>query len=118
MEELFVDERHFNASYSSLVFDNNILYHNELPYKMLSPEFIFYSKINLKPYREKDAYDLFYAKDKMNMSLISAIDREKQKKVDIIHKRIDESIIIDIEISNVSNKKLRCKNYYQSKSIV
>lgn len=100
MENLYVDERHFNEKYSQLVFNDDILYYNHLPYKMVSPEFIFYSKMTLKPQREKDLYDIKYAKNKVNKNLVSAIDREKQKKIDIIHKKLDESIIIDIETNN------------------
>lgn len=96
MENLYVDERHFNEKYSQLVFNDDILYYNHLPYKMVSPEFIFYSKMTLKPQREKDLYDIKYA----DKNLVSAIDREKQKKIDIIHKKLDESIVIDIERNN------------------
>ena len=56
--------------------------------------------MTLKPQREKDLYDIKYAKNKVNKNLVSAIDREKQKKIDIIHKKLDESIIIDIERNN------------------
>lgn len=110
MNNLYVDERHFNAVYSNLVFNNSIFYRNNLPYKMLSPEYIYYSKIHLKPHRDKDYYDILYISDKIDNNLVAAIDTEKKKKKDVIHKRLNESIILDIEKNLIDKNKIKLKN--------
>lgn len=97
MEQLYVDERHFNQAFSQLVFNNETFMHNNYPYKMVRPEYIFYSKTHLKPAREKDCYDIKYIENKIDLNLVNAINTEKQKKKDVIHKKIDQSVIIDLE---------------------
>lgn len=110
MNNLCVDERHFNAIYSNLVFNNNVFYRNNLAYKMLTLEFIYYSKIYLKPHRDKDDYDISYISDKIDNNLVAAIDIEKKKKKDIIHKMLNESIILEIEKDLVDKTKTRLRN--------
>lgn len=110
MKELCVDERHFNSAYANLVFCSTVFYHNKMAYKMVAPEFIYYSKLHLKPHRNKDDYDILYAKDKIDNDKVNKINIEKQKKIDIIHKKLYESIIFDIEYNIDSDAKVYYKN--------
>lgn len=99
IKHLYVDERHFTSEYVKLVFNDNILVHNDSFYKMLSQEFIYYSKINLKSARPKDLYDIRFIEKRINIDILRSIDIEKQKKVDITHKNADNSILVGFESS-------------------
>lgn len=97
--QLYLDERHFNIKYKELVFNDSIYIHNNEQYKAVSLEYIYYSKKNSRPFRPKDAYDMRYICDKIDMNLVKAIDIEKQGKIDICHKKSDNSIIKKLEYS-------------------
>lgn len=99
-KQLYVDERHFNINYTNLVFDDKFHIYKNKRYKMVSIEYIFYSKKTLKPIREKDIFDLKFIYGKVNMNLVQNIKAEKQKKRDINYKKVNYSIINLIEGAN------------------
>ena len=104
VERLFVDERHFNLKYTKMVFNDTIHTYNNKKYKSVSLEFLYYSKSHLYPFRLKDYYDLLYVRDIVDHCIVENIDSEKSKKMDILHKEVNESIILDLENELVDKK--------------
>lgn len=92
--ELLVDEHHFSPEYTEMCFSNQVREHNGSTYQMMSLESIYNSKKNSRP---KDRYDASIIKDKVDMFIDYKIDVGKRDNFDVIHKKVDNTIIQDIE---------------------
>lgn len=92
--ELLVDEHHFSPEYTEMCFSNQVREHNGLTYKMMSLESIYNSKKNSRP---KDRYDASIIKDKIDMLIDYKIDVGKRDNFDVIHMKVNNTIIQDIE---------------------
>ena len=92
--ELLVNEHHFTPEYTEMCFSNQVREHNGSTYQMMSLESIYNSKKNSRP---KDRYDASIIKDKVDMLIDYKIDIGKRDNFDVIHKKVDNTIIQDIE---------------------
>lgn len=92
--ELLVDEHHFSPEYTEMCFSNQVREHNGSTYKMMSLESIYNSKKNSRP---KDRYDASIIKDKIDMLIDYKIDVGKRDNFDVIHMKVNNTIIQDIE---------------------
>lgn len=92
--DLMVDEHHFTLEYTMMSFSNQIREHNGATYRMMSLESIYNAKKNSRP---KDKYDAKILKDKIDMLIDYKIDIEKRNNFDILHKKVDNTIIQDME---------------------
>lgn len=93
-ETLMVYEHHLTLEYTEMVFSNQIREHNGVTYKIVSLESIYNSKKN---YRPKDKFNAKIIEDKVDKLIDYKIDIGKRNNFDIIHKKVDNTIIQDIE---------------------
>lgn len=107
-KKLYVDEHHHSKRFTDLTFSDEVKFHNEIPYKMMSLESIYNSKKNGRP---KDKYDASIIKSSIDELVDYKIDIEKRNNYDIKHKPCMHSIVQVIETNiNDFNKEEKSKN--------
>lgn len=91
---LLVDERHFSEEYTKLCFSDEVRYHSDIPYKMMSLESIYNAK---KDGRPKDRYDASVIKEYVDMDKERLIDNKEGHVYKVSGKKVKDCIIHSIE---------------------
>lgn len=87
---LHINERHLSGEYASMVFSNQIMEHNGIPYKTQSLEGIYHAKRDLRP---KDRYDAKIVESFVDMNIVHRLDTEKQGNYSVDGVLVSQSIV-------------------------
>lgn len=104
---LHVNERHLTGEYASMVFSNQIMKHNGIPYKTQSLEGIYHAKRNSRP---KDRYDAKVIESFVDVNIVNKLDSNRDRNynvdgimvVDSIVEKLDEMIAQGKQVSDIN----------------
>lgn len=99
-ERLLVDERHIHPENVKLMFSDQIRLHNNIPFKMISLERIYYDKVRG---RAKDRFDAEVIKDKVDLEIDHKFYEQRKLNYDSVGKSADDSVVSRMELK--TNKK-------------
>lgn len=100
---LHVNERHLSGEYASMVFSNQIMEHNGIPYKTQSLDGIYHAKRDSRP---KDKYDAQIVEIFVDMNIVHRLDTEKQGNYSVNDVLVSESIVEKLDEIIVQRKQL------------